>query len=44
MSLLIVADTGPLIALAKIDQLDLLRHFYEKISIPETVFSKATER
>ncbi|PWQ92521.1 DUF3368 domain-containing protein [Leucothrix pacifica] len=44
MSLLIVADTGPLIALAKIGQLDLLRHFYEKIFIPETVFSEATER
>lgn len=44
MSQLIVADTGPLIALAKINQLDLLRHFYEKICIPETVFSEATQR
>jgi predicted nucleic acid-binding protein len=43
MSSLIVADTGPLIALAKIDQLDLLRHFYKKISIPETVFAEATQ-
>lgn len=43
MSSLIVADTGPLIALAKINQLDLLRHFYKKISIPETVFAEATQ-
>jgi predicted nucleic acid-binding protein len=42
MSSLIVADTGPLIALAKINQLDLLRHFYKKVSIPETVFAEAT--
>ena len=43
MSSLIVADTGPLIVLAKISQLDLLRHFYQRISIPETVFAEATK-
>ena len=43
MSSLIVADTGPLIALAKIDKLDLLRNFYKEICIPETVFAEATQ-
>lgn len=40
---LIVADTGPLIALAKIDHLDLLTQLYKRIHIPQTVFKEATQ-
>ena len=33
----IVSNTGPLIALAIIDQLDILRLMFEEVYIPETV-------
>lgn len=42
MKSLIVADTGPLIILAKIDHLHLLAQRYRTISIPETVLKEAT--
>jgi len=39
---IIVADTGPLIALAKIEQLHLLPKLYQQIKIPQVVLSEAT--
>lgn len=42
MSVLIVADTGPLVILAKLDHLHLLRQLYAEIRIPETVLVEAT--
>jgi predicted nucleic acid-binding protein len=39
---LIVADTGPLIALAKIEHLYLLPQLYQQIKIPQTVLHEAT--
>jgi predicted nucleic acid-binding protein len=39
---IIVADTGPLIALAKINHLSILSQLYQQIKIPETVFAEAT--
>jgi predicted nucleic acid-binding protein len=39
---IIVADTGPLIALAKLQQLDLLAKLFEKIHLPQTVYQEAT--
>lgn len=42
MRSLIVADTGPLIILAKINQLQLLALRYQVIKIPETVMQEAT--
>lgn len=42
MSLLIVADTGPLVILAKLNRLALLRQLYAEIRIPETVLIEAT--
>lgn len=42
MRALIVADTGPLIILAKIDHLHLLAQRYQQIKIPETVLHEAT--
>lgn len=42
MSLLIVADTGPLVILAKLDQLGLLTSLYTEVNIPLTVFNEAT--
>ena len=42
MKSLIVADTGPLVILAKIDHLHLLTQRYQTIRIPETVLQEAT--
>lgn len=42
MKALIVADTGPLIILAKIGQLSLLTQRYQRICIPQTVLHEAT--
>lgn len=42
MRALIVADTGPLVILAKIDHLHLLAKRYQQIKIPETVLLEAT--
>ncbi len=39
---IIVADTGPLIALAKINHLHLLSQLYQRIKIPETVLLEAS--
>jgi uncharacterized protein len=37
---LLISNTGPLIALALIDRLDLLRSLFEAISVPETVHAE----
>ena len=42
MRALIVADTGPLVILAKIDHLHVLAQRYQQIKIPETVLQEAT--
>ena len=42
MKSLIVADTGPLVILAKINHLHLLAKRYQTIRIPETVLQEAT--
>lgn len=42
MNLLIVADTGPLVVLAKINQLQILSQRYQTIQIPLTVLKEAT--
>lgn len=42
MSVLIVADTGPLVILAKLDQLNLLKYLYTDVHLPLTVFNEAT--
>ncbi len=42
MKPVIVADTGPLIALAKLHQLPLLPQLFSDILLPETVFREAT--
>ena len=42
MKRLIVADTGPLVVLAKIDHLHLLAQRYQTIQIPKTVLMEAT--
>ena len=42
MSVLIVADTGPLVILAKLDHLHLLAKLYAEVRVPETVLREAT--
>ena len=42
MRSLIVADTGPLLILAKLDHLHLLAQRYQQIKIPETVLQETT--
>lgn len=41
-SKIIVADAGPLIALAKLNELLLLPQIFSEIYVPETVFSEVT--
>ena len=38
----IVVDTGPLIALAKLDQLSLLEQLFSSIHVPQTVLLEAS--
>ena len=42
MTTVVVADTGPLIALAKLQRLDLLRHSFSVVHVPHTVWVEAT--
>lgn len=44
MKKIIVSDTGPLIALAKINQLELLTSSFAEIHIPKAVFIEATTK
>lgn len=39
----VICDTGPLIALSLIDHIDILRHLFEVIVIPEVVHQKMLE-
>jgi hypothetical protein len=40
MSSIIIADAGPLIALAKIDHLNLLHQMYGEVLIPPAIFKE----
>lgn len=40
--LVVVADSSPLIALARIDQLGLLPSLYERVTVPEAVWQEVT--
>jgi len=40
--LVVVADSSPLIALARIDQLQLLPSLYERVTVPEAVWQEVT--
>lgn len=39
----IISNTGPLIALATIDRLDILSYFFDKITVPEAVHFELLE-
>ncbi|PWQ95465.1 DUF3368 domain-containing protein [Leucothrix pacifica] len=39
---IIVADAGPLIALAKLEQLELLHEIFSEVHVPETVYLEVT--
>ena len=43
MSNVVVADTGPLIALSLLDLLPLLAKLFDTVHVPEGVFSEATQ-
>ena len=43
MKPIIVADTGPLIALAKLHHLDLLPAIFDAVYVPQTVYDEATQ-
>ncbi|MBW1706243.1 MAG: DUF3368 domain-containing protein [Deltaproteobacteria bacterium] len=38
-----ICNTGPLIALSMIDRIDILRHLFELVSVPETVHNEILE-
>lgn len=40
----IVADSGPLIALALIEQLDVLRQLYPRVLLPPAVWHEVTAK
>jgi predicted nucleic acid-binding protein len=40
--LVVVADSSPLIALARIEQLGLLPSLYERVTVPEAVWQEVT--
>lgn len=40
----VIVNSTPLIALAKSDQLELLKMMYERIIIPEAVYREVTEK
>lgn len=44
MKQVVVADTGPLIALARLNRLELLKRLFSTVHIPRTVLSEATEK
>lgn len=43
-SRIIVADSSPLIALALIDQLELLRELFDRVLLPPAVWDEVTVR
>jgi predicted nucleic acid-binding protein len=43
-AVLLVADSGPLIALARLDRLDLPAHYFESVLVPSTVWEEVTHK
>ncbi|MCZ7381198.1 MAG: hypothetical protein O8C64_06475 [Candidatus Methanoperedens sp.] len=42
--MIVLSDSGPLIALPKINHLDILRKFFGKIIIPQAVWTEVVEK